>query len=346
MYHREPPIPTKSRLNTRMPLSDRITPIQGSGARSLLAAVSSPTHSATSEGAEGTFSLPRRNNTDTTYTSAMISTVRSAADVPPRAGARGALGGCDTASAASAAPFSPLSTQKATYTGGAPLDAVAEATSFYSRVRRLERIDAQQQLAATGRGSQRVVDVGVRRETDPAFHPPPTVHRSHSSQSSSSSQCSSPAKRQGNAAETTASDVRCTILVRPSTQQLEYRPPAHRIPADLPPFFATQRRAVTNAASGIDLLQGTAKASADVAPGFMGHVPAHPRNVARLLGDGGETLRPYSKCSINLASSKGVQSAKRVCNRSPASIASTVMGFYSLEAVSAGREEKAVNQRM
>jgi hypothetical protein len=66
----------------------------------------------------------------------------------------------------------------------------------------------------------------------------------------------------------------------------------------------------------------------------MGHCPANPQNLAKLKGET-EIIRPHSKCFINMGS-------KTTRERAPQSIASTMMGFYTLQAVSASQEELAM----
>lgn len=141
----------------------------------------------------------------------------------------------------------------------------------------------------------------------------------------------------------------CTIPLKPTTQQQEFTLPPPHIPEEIPSEYKVQRRAITEGASGLDLFQGTAKASPVVIPRFMGHVPASERNIAKQQPEGSDILRAHSKRFINIAIpahlEAGGNGGRTVTERSSSSISQTVMGFYSEQAAHASPSERQLNTR-
>jgi hypothetical protein len=332
----------KCNVNTRMPLSDRLTPLQGTSVRALSEAP-----------APRSALLQRRHPVESTYNASLRSAVRSAADVPPRA----AEPKPSTAADSGSISFLPISSQRAEYNAGAAM-VPTEQLGFYSAVRKQERLDesAFGSSAKGTRGGQRTVDMLHKREMAAEFRPPrqdwslllETMSRNHQSRSSLSDALHKTTSSSSTSSTTHNEDsVRNYRPPYNSTYQTEFRSTQTLVPRSLDDSFRTQRAAVSNYSSSRGLFFGTPKSLPEVSlPNFMGHVPHHASNRAKMLGDGVEILRPYSKCTVNLASSKGVKSGTgHIKERSEASIATTVMGFYTEQAVHASLEERSMNRR-
>jgi hypothetical protein len=356
---------TKCSVNSRMPLVDRLQPIQGTSERALSEAP-----------APRSAFLQRRHPIESTYNASLRSAVRSASDVPTRerdqyndtvgmralleaTAARNAAGANSSAAGASVSVTSgtaalPVSSQRAEFNAGARC-IPAEQLTFYSTVRK------EEQPHESSKGGQ--LQILAKRQTAPEFQPPqqdwtPLLE-------TMSSRRSGAGGWGGGAKSTTShnSSVRLVngVVVHHEDDVKNYRPPYHTayqtefrstqtlLPVTLDGSFGTQRAALSFHSSSRDLFKGTPKSVPPTTlPNFMGHVPHHARNLAQVKGDGVEILRPFSKCTVNLASSKGVNSGSRGISevRSDASLCATVMGFYTQQAVNASSTEKAMNRRV
>jgi hypothetical protein len=323
---------TKCSPNTRMPLERRIAPIQGQSSRALRE--TPPSQSAF---------LPHRHPIESTYNSSLRSTVQSSVDCPPRAKV---VEGGDPSS--HCPPFMGVSNQRATFNAGLA-EVPPEQLQFFSQVRKQEQLDWDAaHVAKKVRGSQLSVTTLEKREKAPEFLPPAL---NFSGLSGTRRAPSNPNRVAPPSAATSfdgfvlpMDDVRCTILVPQSTQFTEYVRPANCIPSELPSSYHVQRSVLSQCSSGNDMFLGTAKSHTGVVPLYVGHVPVNQRNRDKILGDA-DVLRPFCKSTVNLASSKGANSGVATLIRGDASIASTVMGFYSLQAVQSSAEEKGMNRR-
>jgi hypothetical protein len=329
----EKPVALKTIVNTRASLDTRCAPIQsrhtnsktiGAGLGASMAALVS-----SSSGADGAFKtavrlMPKRQCDETSYTAAMTSTIRSASDVPPRGKEVTAT------SSVTAGAFDAASTMHSA-TSAQLRNGLQE--HFYSDVRQIERRDDD--CRTLGKGSQRTVDIMLKRETDPTMQPPPqeflrTVRRTPADVLPPVS---------------VAQMVQCTHLGKPSTHQIDFQAPAVRLPGSLDTTFTTQSKIVSGTGSAHDLFYGTPKARGEVIPGYMGHCPAAPCNISAIKGETNEIQRPHAKCSVNLASSSGSNTGKEARERSPECRASTMAGFYLEQAVGATKKELSLNRR-
>lgn len=337
----EKPVKLKTMISTRAALDTRCAPIQskhinsktiggglnGSMASLVLSSTSgSDTQGTTAAAAKSTsiVVMPKRQCEETSYTAAMTSTIHSGADVPPRGKEITAT------SLVQAGAFDGASTMHSA-TSQQLRNGLQE--HFYSDVRQRERQDDD--CRTLGKGSQRTVDIMLKRETDPTMQPPAldfirTVRRTPADVLPPIS---------------IAQMVQCTHLGKPSTQQIDYQPPAARIPGALDTTFTTQSKALSDNGSAHDLFYGTPKARPEVIPGYMGHCPTAPCNMAALKGEATEIQRPHAKCSVNLASSSGSNTGKEIRGKSPECRASTMTGFYLEQARGATKTEYALNRR-
>ncbi|CUG87690.1 Hypothetical protein, putative [Bodo saltans] len=356
---------TKCSVNSRMPLVDRLQPIQGTSERALSEAP-----------APRSAFLQRRHPIESTYNASLRSAVRSASDVPTRerdnynetvgmraileatASSRNAAGGSTVDGATTAVRSGggsvvvlPVSSQRGEYNAGSRF-IPAEQLTFYSTVRK------EEQPHESSKGGQ--LQILAKRQTAPEYQPPqqdwsPLLETMSSRRSAAGSGWAG--------AKSTDSSVRLVngVVVHHEDDVKNYRPPYRTayqtefrstqtlLPVSLDGSFSTQRAALSFHSSSRDLFKGTPKSVPPRAlPNFVGHVPHHERNLAQIKGDGVEILRPHSKCTVNLASSKGVDSGARGRSevRSAASLGSTVMGFYTQQAVNASATEKAMNRRV
>lgn len=273
----------KCALNTRMPLQRRIAPVQ------LTHEALESTRRARSAGPEPirSYFLQKRFKGETTYTESTKEFVRSADEVPTRRKEpKAECGECNSSS------FEFRSTNQE---GSA---AIAEGSNpaFYSEARKIERIDDDARrnvtVAPTRAGAshfQRTVDIMRRRETDPKLQPPAEHYNL-------------PPRRAPNGLPppSAADLVRFTHISPLTTNQTDFRDPSAVLGDRTSLHLTHSSRQITQLASSADLFCGTAKAREDLAPGFMGHVPAHESNVRKLQG-ARDLLRLYSKCSVNVA---------------------------------------------
>ena len=330
----EKPVTLKTAVNTRSSLDTRCAPIQSPHQNSKTIATSFNTSG--SSGASGTTTsprkdvlvgLPKRQCEETSYTAAMNSTVRSAADVPARGKEP------HPKSDVSARAFDASSTMHVA-TSALLKNGLQE--QFFSHVRQIERIDDDGRKL--GKGSQRTVDIMIKRETHEDMQPPPvefirTVRRS---------------PQDVLPVPNPAQQVICTHLGPQSTSQYDFKAPASILPRIIDQKMETQRRVLSETGSAHDLFFGTPKARADVPPGYMGHCPQAASNIHSIKGDGVEILRPHAKCAVNLATSAGCnlgRNANEPRPRSPASRASTMAGYYLEQAASASKLELSLNRR-
>ena len=322
----EKPINLKTMVNTRSPLDTRCAAIQSPH-------INSKTTTGPAAGGGGTASrlpsgamvvMPTRHVEPTSYTAAMSSTVRSGADVPPR-------GKVITAtSLVQPGAFDGASTMH-TATSDVLRHGLQE--HFFSDVRQQERMDDD--CRTLGKGSQRTTDIMRKREADPTMQPPPmafipTVRRTPADVKPPVSM---------------AQLVQCTHLGQPSTNQIDFQPPAQRISATIDKTFTTQSKAISDNSSAHDMFYGTPKARPEVIPGYMGHCPAATKNIAAIKGEAIEIQRPHAKCSVNLASSSGSNTGKEVSSKSPACLATTMAGFYLQQAAAGTKTEYGLNRR-
>ena len=271
--------------------------------------------------------MPKRQCEETSYTAAMTSTIRSAADIPPRGKE------AQPVTEISAGAFDASSTM---HVATSTLLKNGLHETFYSHVRQIERVDDDGRKL--GKGSQRTVDIMNKRETHPDMQPPPvefirTVRRT---------------PQDVMPPPNVAQQVSCTHLGPLSTSQTDYKPPSTLLPQIIDQKMATQRRVLSETGSAHDLFYGTPKARSDVVPGFMGHCPQAPSNIQAIKGDGVEILRPHAKCAVNLATSVGCnlgRNANEPRPRSPSSRASTMAGFYLEQAAGASKLELSLNRR-
>lgn len=336
-----------------MPLSERLRPIQGTSVRALSEAP-----------APRSAFLQRRHPIESTYSASLRSAVQSAADVPVRAGGDPIPAG--TSHEGESFRLLPISSQRAEYNAGAPF-VPEDQLSFYSRVRKQERLDETAYGAAASRsvarGSQRTVEMLNKRQTAPEFRPPQqdwsvllaSMAKQHRVNPHYSPNTSSRGSINGEETTTLSHNEDSVRNYRPpyaSAYQTEFRAPQAILPRNgLDDSFRTQRCALSTFSSSRDLFRGTPKSYPEgVLPNFMGHVPHHSRNREKILGDGVEILRPHGKCTVNLASSSGADSggvrSASPKERSEASMSATMMGFYTQQAIHASEAERRVNYRV
>jgi len=346
----------KCGVNTRMPLEDRLEPIQGTSTRALKEAP-----------APRSAFLQRRHPVETTYNASLRSAVRSAGDIPPRGRPFDGF----PVDGAHPPPLPP-STHHEEFAAGVASSLTPEGLGYYSRVRREEQADLNRLRDTTSMltrntkrsATQHTIEVLRQRELNPSLHPPPldftAYNRSRAAQFAPTLSSTSSTTGSGTTTSScTQTSVDSTTMLAQldrvrnfprgssTTYQTEFLKPHALIPSEIPDAFATQRSVLSDYASGGDMFLGTAKSLPSVAlPFYMGHVPQHERNRSKILGDN-DILRQHSKCTVNLASSKGVSSQSTIRgDRSDAFIAATMMGFYTLQAARATAEEKAVNRRV
>lgn len=318
-------ISLKTAVNTRIPIDQRSKPIQS---HLYTNSTTTATEPVPQQAYSPTAVAPKRHFGETSYSAGTKSVVSSAADVPSR--------GKDIHSTSSAVPsgFDAASTQHVAMSHQL---ANGLQENFFSTVRQLERKDDD--VRKTGKGSQRTTDIMIKRETHEGMQPPKTEFI----------RCPrrSPADVLPTASNA-AANVTCQHIGGQSTNHTDYLNPLSIFPPVLSQANETQRRVLSETGTEADLFNGTAKGRADVLPGFMGHCPSHPKNKASIKGEVSEILRPYSKCSVNLATSSANTNAMGTTKRekSPECRGTTVSGFFLEQALSASTDERSLNRRV
>lgn len=325
-------ISLKTAVNTRIPIDHRSKPIQSqlytnSTTTTTTANGSSNASFRTSSPTSGTAVAPKRHFGETSYSAGTKSVVASAADVPKR--------GKDIHSTSDAVPsaFDAASTQHVAMSNQL---ANGLHENFFSTVRQLERKDDD--VRKTGKGSQRTTDIMNKREGHEDMQPPTTEFI----------RCTRRSPADLLPAPNTAGNVTCQHIGGQSTNHTDYLNPLTIFPPVLCQANETQRRVLSETGTEADLFSGTAKGRADVLPGFMGHCPSNPKNKASIKGEVDEILRPYSKCSVNLATSSANTNAMGTAKRtkSPECRAVTVSGFFLEQALSSSAAERSLNRRV
>jgi hypothetical protein len=221
--------------------------------------------------------------------------IRSAADIAPRAHEYVAPADADAPAITMASHRSAAHSMSEAY-------ATNPNAGLMSRVRQIEAVDDAARAAqvkgnarADEKTNLRTAAIVHKRETDPRLAPAKELY-------------STGPRTRPNAVRQNASDsVRFTYMQQPSSYEVEYKAPydthegAHlvhdsvRLPRPL-----RYERAIVEVAGGSDLMPGTSKVMPHiVSHGYTGHVPAHPRNVARINGPGHEVLREHSRCALS-----------------------------------------------
>ncbi|KAG8348881.1 hypothetical protein ERJ75_001452100 [Trypanosoma vivax] len=169
---------------------------------------------------------------------------------------------------------------------------------FYSTARKVERADDDRRGGLVG-NTQRTVDIMRKRANEPILCPKPdifpvfpTLHHEVDTD------------EKGRPARSCLDIVDCQQLTSVSEHGFGYASgPIDRLASqgDLPRQLAVQQRVITNMGTLNPLFAGTAKAQKYAIPNYTGHVPAHPRNVAAMLGNDDCPLRKWSKSYLTLA---------------------------------------------
>ena len=285
-------MPDKTAMNKRMPLDQRVTPLQATRR-----AVSQPAH--TSDEAKSrirSYFLPKRHVGYTTYTEQSTDYVKSAADVPPRA--KEPISESDK----QALPKFVAKTEKqiATHTAN------GQVPDYFSRVRKIEKEDDDARrnvtVAPTRSGAAhnlRTVDISRKRENDESLRPPKEEFVRVQKRTPNGLPPPAPCEQ-----------VKLTALPPHTSHELEFADPRPRMDtllktAATEQMSKTATKLMTLTASTRDMFEGTAKARSDVIPGYMGHVPAAKSNTQKVKADA-EVLRQFSKCSVRLSAPPAV----------------------------------------
>jgi hypothetical protein len=309
----------KAGPSTRMPLDQRVKPVQGAMAL---------TKAATPEPIRSYF-LPKRHVGTTSYAEASCAYIRCSADAPPRAHEQKPL----------IESLAPKFTAKTCQQVCQEAVAAPPPANFFSKVRQVEKCDDDNRggvtIAPTRSGAAhnlRNVDIMRKREQDANLAPPKTEFKFVPKRS-----------KNGIPPPTAAESVHFTHLSPLSSNQAEYQSPSALRSLTEDRAKSSVQRALTECASTKEMFAGTPKARSDLPPGYMGHVPAHRRNLSLLHGDA-DDLRMYTKNSINVSHPSAGQASKQslFAGRSKAARMQTVMGF-TLEEAAEDKTERAMN---
>lgn len=307
----EPVLQLKTGVSSRSSLTDRIKPTQA-------------IKESTEPEPIRCYFLPKRHVGTTSYAECTSTYVKSSSDVPPR-----------RKEPKPAVEHIPTQFEARTCLQVSQQSVASPPpANFFSTVRKIEKSDDDNRgslvVAPTRSGAAlnlRNVDIMRKRETDSSLAPPkiqfsPFVRR----------------EKNGVPPPTASETVHFTHISPLTSNQLEFANPTLLAQQTLTKAHNSLRRALSETASTGDMFSGTAKSREELIPCYMGHVPAHPKNLLRLKGDG-DSLRQHSKCAINVCVGKAAKHRNRP--RSDASRSQTVMGLMLEEAAT-----DAVERRM
>jgi hypothetical protein len=356
----------KTGVSERLPLAERAA--QAAHAQQRTSATPDP-RNPESRFQQSCF-LPKRHAGHTSYGEASSAFVRSASDVPIRANERTFMPGVDESAAKNVAFTATTTNKESTVSYCQP-----ENSAFFSKVRVLERQDddARHSLEdpKTRSGAAlnlRCSAIQKKREHDPTLAPEPLkfrpVERARPSETAVGPvpRRSASVQPTGAAASFSGSGYgKAMFMASGSTQSLDFPDPRNVATSATATFAANQGatllaadRAMVTTATSRDLMAGTAKASADVCSGYMGHVPANPTNVARVRGSG-DNLRAHAKSFATVTAptfnsttsllrakiASAQQAAEAMTGKPPTP--RTASGYFQ-QAAAISKDERAMNR--
>ncbi|EKF27876.1 hypothetical protein MOQ_008389 [Trypanosoma cruzi marinkellei] len=181
---------------------------------------------------------------------------------------------------------------------------------FYSTARKIEREDDDRRSGLVG-NTQRTVDIMRKRANNPLLCP--AANNYHNFR---------PVRppcvtdESGRPANYCLDIVDCTHRVPTTEEQLGFdMDPIARLPnaENLSQALDVQRRVITHMGTSHPLFLGTAKVMETALPKYTGHAPTHPRNIAAIHGNDTDPLRLWSKSFMTLAEHGGGVDARTNC---------------------------------
>ncbi|ESS64603.1 hypothetical protein TCDM_07290 [Trypanosoma cruzi Dm28c] len=181
---------------------------------------------------------------------------------------------------------------------------------FYSTARKIEHEDDDRRSGLVG-NTQRTVDIMRKRASNPLLCP--AANNYHSFR---------PVRppcvtdESGRPASYCLDIVDCTQLAPTTEEQLGFdMGPIARLPnaATLSQALDVQQRVITHMGTSHPLFVGTAKVMETAVPNYTGHAPCHPRNIAAIRGNDTDPLRLWSKSFMTLAEHGGGVDAGNNC---------------------------------